>query len=92
MKALLAKYKISFKTAAAAWVVATGTFYGNPAFHQFVMDAYSHVPTGVKAFAVGIGPLVVALYKARKELAPAAPPSAPPATPATPAPAEPLTK
>lgn len=65
---MLAKYKISFKTLVASWAVVVTTFYGNAAFHAFVVGAYAKVPSGVKGVIVGVGPVLVALYKARKEL------------------------
>lgn len=91
---LLAKYKISFKTAVAVWTIAVGTFYSNDAFHAFAVGAYGHVPAAVKAAIVGLGPLVVALYKARKELAPAEPPASNTLEqfPLPPVPAAPATK
>lgn len=69
IQSYLAKYKVSFKTAAVAWGIIVSTFYANDAFHSLVMGAYAHVPSGVKGLIVGLAPVAIALYEARAVIA-----------------------
>jgi hypothetical protein len=65
-KAWLASHKISAKTVAASWAFVTALYYSQPAFHNYVMNAYSHIPKGIHAFIAGVIVPALIFWKSQK--------------------------
>lgn len=66
LKQWLANHSISAKTVASAWVFLTGMWYAAPAFHDYVMSAYSALPKGVHGFIAGVVVPALIFWKTQK--------------------------
>lgn len=54
IKAFLKAHSVSSQTIASAWVCAVLLYSNNPAFHDYIKNAYAALPHGLHSFIAGI--------------------------------------
>ena len=54
IKAWLKAHSITSQSVASAWVAAVLLYSNNPAFHDYVKNAYAALPKGFHSFVAGI--------------------------------------
>lgn len=66
IKAWAQAHSITSQSIAGAWVAATLVYANDPAFHDYVKNAYAALPHGLHSFVAGVVIPFAIFYRSRR--------------------------